>query len=248
MIIDTHCHLSSNDYEDLDKVINNMSGIMIASGCEDKSNTEVLNLVNKYENVYGTLGFHPEEIQNITNDSFCIIKNNLKNKKIVAIGEIGLDYYWTKDNIEEQKMLFEYQLKLAEEYNKPVIVHSREAIQDTYDILKKHKVTGTIHSYSGSLEMAREFVKLGFKIGIGGVVTFKNAKKIQEIVKEINLEDILLETDSPYLTPEPYRGKRNEPANVYYVALKVAELKNINVDEVLQVTTRSAIEKFDLEK
>lgn len=247
MIIDTHCHLSYDDYEDLDKVIKDMNGIMIASGCDDKTNLEVLELVKKYDNVYGTLGFHPEEIDNITDDSFKIIENNLNNPKIVAIGEIGLDYYWVRDNIEKQKELFEYQLRLAEKYNKPVVVHSRDAIQDTYDILKNYNITGTIHSFSGSLEMAREFIKLGYSIGIGGVVTFKNAKKLQEIVKELDLKDILLETDSPYLTPEPYRGKRNSPSNVYYVALKVAELKGVDINTVMDVTNDNAIKKFDLQ-
>lgn len=246
MLIDTHCHLSYEDYDNLDEIIKEMNGIMIASGCDDKTNKEVLELVEKYENVYGTLGIHPEEIDNITNNSFKYIENNLSNPKIVGIGEIGLDYYWTKDNIDKQKEVFEYQVKLAEKYNKPVVVHSREAIQDTYDILKKYKVIGSIHCFSSSLEMAKEFIKLGYKIGIGGTSTFKNSKKIQEIVKELNIENILLETDSPYLSPEPFRGKKNKPSNVYYVALKVSELKNISVDEVLDKTSKTAIKIFDL--
>ena len=246
MLIDTHCHLSYEDYDNLDEIIKEMNGIMIASGCDDKTNKEVLELVEKYENVYGTLGIHPEEIDNITNNSFKYIENNLSNPKIVGIGEIGLDYYWTKDNIDKQKEVFEYQVKLAEKYNKPVVVHSREAIQDTYDILKKYKVIGSIHCFSSSLEMAKEFIKLGYKIGIGGTSTFKNSKKIQEIVKELNIENILLETDSPYLSPEPFRGKKNKPSNVYYVALKVSELKNISVDEVLDKTSETAIKIFDL--
>ena len=246
MIIDTHCHLSKNDYEDLDSVIKDMKGIMITSGCNDDSNLEVLELVKKYDNVYGTLGIHPEELDKITEDSFKIIEDNLSNPKIVGIGEIGLDYYWTKDNIERQKEIFEYQLKLAEKYKMPVVVHSRDAIQDTYDILKKYNVTGTIHSFSSSLEMAREFIKLGYKIGVGGVVTFKNGRKIQEVVENIDLNDILLETDSPYLTPKPYRGKRNQPSNVYYVALKISEIKDINIEDVIDITSRNAINKFDL--
>lgn len=246
MLIDTHCHLSNDDYDNLEEVIKSMDGIMIASGCDDKTNKEVLELVNKYDNVYGTLGIHPEDVDKITDDSFKFIENNLSNPKIVGIGEIGLDYYWTKENIDKQKEVFEYQVKLAEKYNIPIVVHSRDAIQDTYDILKKYKVTGSIHCFSSSLEMAREFIKLGYKIGVGGTVTFKNSKKIQDIVKEISLEDIFLETDSPYLSPEPFRGKKNNPANVYYVALKVAELKGIDVGEVIKITGNNAIEKFDL--
>lgn len=246
MLIDTHCHLSESDYENLDKVITSMDGIMIASGCNDKTNKEVLELIKKYNNVYGTLGIHPEEIDNISKDSFKLIEDNLTNPKIVAVGEIGLDYYWVKDNKEKQMELFERQLALAKKYNKPVVIHSREAIQDTYDTLKKYKVTGTIHCFSSSLEMAKNFVKLGYKIGVGGTLTFKNSKKLQEIIKEISLKDILLETDSPYLSPEPYRGQRNEPKNVYYVAKKIAELKDIHIDTVMSITSNNAIKEFDL--
>lgn len=246
MLIDTHCHLSYEDYDNLDFVIKNMNGIMIASGCDDKTNKEVLELVKKYDNVYGTLGIHPEEIDKMNEFSFKFIEENILNPKIVGIGEIGLDYYWIKDNKEKQKEIFEYQLKLAEKYNKPVIVHSRDAIQDTYDILKKYKLRGSIHCFSSSLEMAKEFIKLGFNIGVGGTVTFKNSKKLQEIIKEIDLKNILLETDSPYLSPEPKRGKRNQPSNVYYVALKISELKNIDIQVVLDITNKNAMQEFDL--
>ena len=177
---------------------------------------------------------------------FKIVEDNLNNPKIVAIGEIGLDYYWINDNKDKQKEIFEYQLKLANKYNKPVVVHSREAIQDTYDILRKYNLRGSIHCFSSSLEMAKEFIKLGYKIGIGGTLTFKNSKKLQEIVKEIDLNHVLIETDSPYLSPEPFRGKKNKPINVYYVASKIAELKNIDINEVLFITNRNAIEIFDL--
>ena len=246
MLIDTHCHLSKEDYENVEEIIKNMDGIMIASGCSDKTNKEILDLVEKYPNVYGTLGIHPEEINNITNDSFKIIEQSLNNPKIVAIGEIGLDYYWVKDNKEKQKKIFKKQLDLATKYNKPVIIHSRDSIQDTYDILKEYKLKGTLHCFNSSLEMAKEFIKLGYKIGIGGVVTFKNAQKLQEIVKQLDLKDILIETDSPYLTPEPYRGKKNEPSYVYYVADRIAKLKNIDIEEVIKITGENAIREFDL--
>ena len=244
MLIDTHCHLSYDDYENLDEIINEMDGYMIVSGCDDKTNKEVLELTKKYNKVYGTLGIHPEEVDSITPNSFKSIEDNLKNSKIVGIGEIGLDYYWRQDNKKKQKEVFEYQVKLAEKYNIPIVVHSRESIQDTYDILKKYKVTGSIHCFSSSLDMAKKFIKLGYKIGIGGTVTFKNSNKIQNIVKELDLEDIFLETDSPYLTPEPYRGQKNKPSNVYYVACKVAELKNIDIEDVLKITNDNAITKF----
>lgn len=244
MLIDTHCHLSYDDYKNLDEIINDMNGYMLASGCDDKTNKEVLELTKKYDKVYGTLGIHPEEVDSITQNSFKFIEDNLNNPKIVGIGEIGLDYYWRQDNKEKQKEVFEYQVKLAEKYNIPIVVHSREAIQDTYDILKKYNVTGSIHCFSSSLDMAKKFIKLGYKIGVGGTVTFKNSKKIQDIVKELDLKDIFLETDSPYLTPEPFRGQKNKPSNVYYVACKVAELKNIGVEEVLEIANNNAIKEF----
>ncbi len=246
MLIDTHCHLMSEYYESLDEIVKNMDGLMIVSGVDDKSNLEVLDLISKYDNVYGTLGLHPENIDSLTKNSFDIIEQNLNNPKIVGIGEIGLDYYWVKDNKEDQKALLIKQLDLAKKYSKPIVVHSREAIKDTYDILKNYKLKGTIHCFNSSLEMAREFIKLGYKIGIGGVVTFKNAKKLCEIVENIDIKDILIETDSPYLTPEPFRGQRNEPKNVYFVALKIAELKRMTLEEVIEETYKNAINEFDL--
>jgi len=246
MLIDTHCHLSYDDYENLDEIIKNMDGIMIASGCNDKTNKEVLELVKKYPNVYGTLGVHPEEIDNLTSDSFKIIEENINNSKIVAIGEIGLDYYWVNDNKEKQKELFKKQLDLAKKYNKSVVIHSRDSIQDTYNILKQYKLKGAIHCFSSSLEMAREFIKLGYKIGIGGVITFKNSSKLQEIVKKTNLKDILVETDSPYLSPEPFRGKKNDPSKTIYIAKKISEIKNVKLEQVLCQTANNAISLFDL--
>lgn len=246
MLIDTHSHLSCDDYNNLDEIINEFDGIMIASGYDLKSNKEVIELVNKYDNVYGTLGIHPEEIENFKESDLKFIEDNLNNKKIVGIGEIGLDYYWVKDNKEQQKKLFIKQLDIAKKYNKAIIVHSREAIQDTYDILKKYNLKGSIHCFNSSLEMAREFIKIGYKIGVGGVLTFKNSKKLQEIVKDIDLNHILLETDSPYLTPEPYRGQKNKPSNVYYVALKLAELKNLSIEDIINQTGKNALKEFSI--
>ena len=246
MLIDTHCHLCNNDYEDLDKVIKNMNGIMIANGCDDKTNKEVLKLTKKYPNVYGCLGIHPSEINSITDDSFKIIEENINNTKIVGIGEIGLDYYWVKDNKDKQKEIFKKQLDIAKKYNKPIVVHSRESIQDVYEILKEYKLKGTIHCFSSSLEMAKNFIKLGYKIGVGGVITFKNSKKLEEVVNGIDVTNILIETDSPYLSPEPFRGRTNEPSNVLYVAKKIAELKNQTLEEIITITGNNAINEFDL--
>lgn len=246
MLIDTHCHLSYKDYENLDEIITKMDGIMLTSGCDLKTNKEVIELVNKYSNVYGTLGIHPEEIENFKESDLKYIEDNINNKKIVGIGEIGLDYYWVKNNKKEQQDLFIKQLDIAKKYNKAIVVHSRDAIQDTYDILKKYNLKGSIHCFNSNIEMAIKFIKLGYKIGVGGVVTFKNSKKLQEVVKNIELKDILLETDSPYLTPEPYRGKKNNPSNVYYVALKISNLKNVSIDEVLNITNKNAINEFNI--
>lgn len=248
MMIDTHCHLSVEDYDNLDEIIKRMdNNIIIVSGCDDKTNQEVLTLCGMYKNVYGTLGIHPEQVNNAKIESLNYIEKNLKNPKIVGIGEIGLDYYWTKDNKDLQITWFKKQLSLAQKYNKCVVIHSREAIQDTYDILKQSNLSKiNIHCYSSSLEMAQEFIKIGAKLGIGGILTFKNSEKLKNVVKNIDLNYLLLETDSPYLSPEPKRGHKNEPINISYVAQKIAEIKGVSVDEVLKKTTQNALEQFDL--
>ena len=249
MFIDTHCHLSKDDYENLEEVINEMKdNIMIVSGCNDKTNKEVIELVNKYPNIYGTIGIHPEELENISEDSYNFIINNINNPKIVGIGEIGLDYYYGNNDKELQKQVFQRQIDIAKEYNKPIVIHSREAIKDTVDILKFNNLTINVvmHCYSSSLEVAKELVKMNVKLGIGGVLTFKNSSKLKEIVENIDLKYLLLETDSPYLSPEPFRGKQNRPYNCYFVAQKIAKIKDIPLDDVLRITTNSAIEQFDL--
>ena len=247
MLIDTHCHLEKKEYEDLDSIINNMDGYMIASGYNDETNLEVIDLVNKYDNVYGVIGIHPEEVDNITDNSFKIIEDNINNPKIVGIGEIGLDYYYVKDNKDKQIELFKKQIKLAEKYNKPIVVHSRGAAQDTYNILKDIKVKCDIHCFSYSYELAKEFVKLGFRLGIGGVLTFKNSKNLKVVVEKLDLDNFLLETDSPYLTPEPYRGSKNNPSNVLLVAKKIAEIRNLDYNDVIDKLNRNAKNQFDLD-
>ena len=213
--------------------------------CADNNKTahEVVDSYIKYEGfLLPAVGIHPEYTDNYDlNDLEELIKNN----KVYAIGEIGLDYHYNNENKDEQKELFNKQLDLAEKYNLPVIVHIREAMQETFDILKKRKLKGVIHCYSGSIEMAREFIKLGYKLGIGGVLTFKNSR-LSEVIEKLDIKDILLETDSPYLSPEPFRGRKNNPSNVYYVAKKIAEIKNIKVDEVIEKTTSNCKELFDI--
>ena len=239
-MIDMHCHIDCID--NIEDIINNFDGIIITSGYDDKSNLKVIDLVNKYPNVYGTLGIHPEEVDNDYN--LDIVINNLDNPKIVGIGEIGLDYHYSKQNIDKQKELFIKQLEIANTYNLPIVVHCRDAIEDTYNILKNYNLKGSIHCFSSSLEMARKFIDLGYKIGVGGVITFKNGKKLREVVDGISINDILTETDSPYLSPEPFRGKENNPSNVYYVVKEIVSIKGISSEEVENITMKSAKEVF----
>lgn len=248
MYIDTHCHISKDDYENEEEVIKKLGdNYAIASGADENSNKEVIDLVNKYPNIYGTIGIHPSEIHDLSKDAFTFIEQNLNNPKIVGIGEIGLDYHYGKEDIELQKEIFKKQLDLAVKYNKPVVIHSRDAALDTFEIIKEYKdLKITYHCYSYSLEMARELVKMNIKLGIGGVLTFKNSKVLKEIVKELNLANFLLETDSPYLAPEPFRGTKNIPSNVQFVAQKIAEIKETTLEKVLKTTTDNAISQFDL--
>ena len=247
MIIDTHCHLSRNDYENLDDIINNFPGYLITAGVDDNTNLEVIELVEKYNNLFGVIGIHPTELDKLTDDSFKIIENNIKNKKIVGIGEIGLDYHYGKENVDLQKKVFIKQLDLAKKYNLPVVIHSRDSILDTYNILSQYKdLKKVMHCFSSSLEMAREFIKIGCMLGVGGTLTFKNNKKLVEVVENIDIENILLETDSPWLSPEPLRGNKNEPKNVMYVAEKIAKIKNLGNKNVLEITSQNAISQFDL--
>jgi TatD DNase family protein len=249
MIIDTHCHLYKKNYDNLDEIISKMDGIMITAGCDDESNLEVIENINKYNNVYGVLGIHPEELNKITGHSFQIIEDNINNPKILGVGEVGLDYYWDVSNRDYQKETFIKQLELAKKYNKAVVVHSRDAIEDTYDIMKNYQdVKFILHCYGSSLEMAERFIdSCNVMFGIGGVVTFKNGTKLKEVVAGLDLKYLLLETDSPYLAPEPFRGKINEPANTNLIAQKIAEIKGITKEEVIKATTVNAVNQFDLD-
>lgn len=250
MFIDTHCHLSKEYYEDIDEIINkakdNNVNTLIISGCDKKGIIEGLELIKKYPNIYMTIGFHPSEVDTTTNEDLIWLEELIKsNKKIIGVGEIGLDYYWVKDNKEQQRTLFKKQLDIATRLKLPIVIHSREATQETYDILKEYKLKGIIHCYSGSLEMAKEYIKLGYKIGIGGVVTFKNTNLV-DVVKEIDLKDITLETDSPYLAPTPYRGKQNSPEYIPIIVEKIAEIKEKTKEEVGRITTNTVKELFNI--
>lgn len=249
-MIDTHCHVYDEEMSNYKKIIeecnkNNIS--MIINAVDIKSSKDIINLSKTYNNVFSAIGLNYDTIDRVTKEDLIELEKLIKSEDIKAIGEIGLDYYWTKDNKDKQIEYFKEQLNLAKKYDLPVIVHARDSIQDVYDILKESGIKkGSMHCYSGSLEMAKEFIKLGFKIGIDGPITFKNNKKGIEIVKNIDLKDILLETDSPYLSPEPNRGKQNSPLNLIYIAKKIAEIKEIPVEEVIEVTTKTSKELFNI--
>lgn len=251
MFIDTHCHLSREDYDDIDKVIkeDKEAGVdkIVVSGCSRESIDEVMSFKDKYDMVYVTIGYHPEYADNVRENDLDFLENLLSEKKIVGIGEIGLDYHYTKDNKDKQIWLFEEQLKIAEEFNLPVVIHSRDATQDTINTLKKYNVKGIIHCFNGSLETANIYINMGFLLGIGGVVTFKNSK-LKDVVKEISIESIVLETDSPYLAPVPFRGKINSSKYLEFIANFIADIKNISVDELAEITSRNASSLFDFDR
>ena len=248
MYIDTHCHVIKSEYDNIDEVIEKLNGnIAIVSGDSEKTNKEVLEVIENYPNLYGMIGIHPNEVNNMSSNALKFIEDNLKNNKIVGIGEIGLDYHYGKESIDKQKEVFIKQLDLARKYDVPVTIHSRDAALDTFEIVKNYKdLKITYHCYSYSLEMAKLLLKQDIKFGIGGVLTFKNSKTIKEVVKFLPLTNILLETDSPYLAPVPHRGEKNIPSNVIYIAEYIAELKEISLSDVLKQTTKNAIIQFDL--
>ena len=249
MFIDTHCHISKEYFDDIpnliDKIVKSGVNKVIVNGCDMKSNLEVLELVEKYDIVYGALGFHPTELDDFSDEQLIWLEKNINNKKIVAIGEIGLDYHYDNTDKIKQKEVFEKQLQIASKYHKPVIVHSRDAINDTYNIISKYNVIGSLHCFSSSKEMAERFIKLGFYIGIGGVCTYKNAKEIKEVIKAIDLEYIILETDTPYLSPEPVRKEKNTPCNIPIIASYIASLKDVDLSIVSKVTSANASRLFD---
>ena len=250
-MIDTHCHLSKDDYDDIDLVIkeNKEAGVskMIVSACDKKSMLEIISLKDKYDFLYVTMGYHPSEALSVIDKDLQDLKKNLKLSKVVGVGEIGLDYYYSKEFIEKQKWLFEEQLKIAQELDMPVVIHSRDATLDTINILKKYFVRGIIHCFSGSLETAKIYISMGFLLGIGGVVTFKNSK-LKEVVKEVPIDSIVLETDSPYLAPVPFRGKVNSSKYLEYIAKFIADIKNISVGELAEITSKNASSLFDFNR
>lgn len=235
MLIDTHTHLNDEQlYIELDKHINlaldRQVGKMIVIGWDKQSSILALNLAHRYPFIYACVGVHPSNIKDEDENLDWLIEL-AKDPKVVGIGEIGLDYYWDKDNKEDQREWFKRQIEIAKMIGKPIAVHTRDAIGETYDILKEARYyKGVIHCFSGSLEMAKKFIDLGFYLGIGGVITFKNSN-LPSVVSEIGIDRIISETDAPYLSPVPYRGKMNEPKNIYEIVLKISEVCGISFKE-----------------
>ncbi len=253
MIFDTHAHYDDEQFDtDREALLGSMAaggvGTIVNASASVESWDKVLGLTEKYTFIYGMIGVHPDEAGSLDEEKFRRMEELLGREKIVAVGEIGLDYYWDKEEHDTQKYWFIRQLELAAKKHMPVSVHSREAASDTMEIMKKYGagMQAVIHCYSYSPEMAREYVKMGYYIGVGGVVTFKNARKLKEVVQEIPLERIVLETDCPYLAPEPFRGKRNSSLNLTYVAQAVAALKGTTPEEVICRTEENARKLYNL--
>ena len=247
-IIDTHAHYVSEQYENLHNEIFSQFeafGVkaVINCGCNIENSKKTIELAKKYDCCYAAVGFHPEDITDEGID-LVALEELLKAEKVLAIGEIGLDYYWNKENKAVQINAFIAQIELAKKYDLPVIVHDRDAHADTLKILKRYKPKGVVHCFSGSVEMAREIIKLGMYIGIGGVVTFKNGRKLSEVVADTPMDKILLETDGPYLAPEPFRGRLNNSFLIPFIAEKISEIKKFPLNEIYRITKENAISLF----
>lgn len=252
-MIDSHAHLDEERFdEDRDEFIKSLKENAISYVINPSSDMEtsrrVVELSNKYENIFAAVGIHPHDAEGFKEEDLVELRELSKDERVVAIGEIGLDYYYDNSPREIQKEVFRKQLQLAYELDLPVIIHTRDAMGDTYDILKEFegRVRGVMHCYTGSIEMAEKFIKMGFYISIAGPVTFKNAVNVREMAKQIPLERLLIETDSPYLAPVPNRGKRNDPTNVRYVADMLANLKEIQIDKIIEHSRENTVELFSL--
>ena len=247
-IFDTHAHYNDEAFDkDRDELLRSLNakgiGTVVNVGASIQSTKETLQLTRQYHFVYGAAGVHPNETGELNDNLMEWMRDITRENKIVAVGEIGLDYHWEEPEPEIQKYWFVRQLTLAREERLPVIIHSRDAARDTLDIIKAERAEetgGVLHCFSYGVDLAREYLQMGFYLGIGGVVTFHNARKLKEVVKYAPLDQLVLETDCPYLSPEPYRGRRNSSLNLIYVAEQIGQIKNIPADEVILVTSRNA--------
>lgn len=250
-IFDTHAHYDDSRFdEDRDELLCSLKekGVshIINCGCDLKSSLTTLALSEKHDFIYAAVGVHAHEAEEATESDLAQIEKLYENSKVVAVGEIGLDYHYDFSPRERQLEVFERQLILANKLELPVIVHDRESHEDTMNLLKKYKPKGVVHCFSGSAEMAKEIVKLGMYIGIGGAVTFKNAKKPVEVVEYLPIDRLLLETDAPYMTPVPYRGQRCDSAHIAYTAEKIAEIKDLDVQELIDTCNENAKRLFNI--
>ncbi|MDQ0233364.1 TatD family hydrolase [Metabacillus malikii] len=254
MLFDTHAHLNAIQYdEDVAEVIErarqeNVSHIVVV-GFDRETITRAMELIEQYEMIYAAIGWHPVDAIDMTDADLDWIKELSSHPKVVAIGEMGLDYHWDKSPKDVQKEVFRKQIQLAKEVNLPIIIHNRDATEDVVQILREEQasvVGGVMHCFTGSLEIAKQCMEMNFYISFGGPVTFKNAKKPKEVVKDIPMDSLLIETDCPYLTPHPFRGKRNEPSYVKYVAEQIAEIKGITFEEVALKTSDNAMKFFGI--
>lgn len=256
LLFDTHVHLNAEQYdEDVKEVIERAqeAGVknMVVVGFDRPTIEKAIALVEEYDFLYASVGWHPVDAIDMTDEDLVWIEELAGHPKVVALGEMGLDYHWDKSPKGVQKEVFRKQIQLARKVKLPIIIHNREATQDIVEILKEEKaeeVGGIMHCFSGSVETARECVDMNFYISLGGPVTFKNAKKPKEVAEAVPLDKLLIETDCPYLAPHPYRGKRNEPAYVKLVAEQIAELKGVSYEEIAQATTENAFELFRIQR
>lgn len=251
-LIDSHAHLTSDDFnEDRSFLIKDLSNFavnyVIMPACDLKDSQDVLNLSKKYENLFAQIGFHPQNIDSFKDGDIEKLENLAKNPKVLAIGEIGLDYYWQDDNKAEQKEIFIKQLDLARKLKLPVVIHSRDSIDDCLEILKDYPdLKVQIHCFAYSYIHLMECMKRGYYISIGGVVTYKNAENEKNAAINVDLDKLMLETDSPYLSPEPYRGMRNDPRKIVEVAREIANLRGIKLSKLAKRTSKNAMEFFNI--
>lgn len=254
MIFETHAHYDDQAFDDdRDEILSTLTehGIeAVVNICASvRSLDETAALIEKYPNVYGTVGIHPDEIGDITPEVWEKMRMLCDLKKMIAVGEIGLDYYWDKENHKTQIKWFEKQMDLAREKHLPMVIHSRDAAADTLDVVKANKageIGGIVHCFSYGKEMAREYLNMGFYLGIGGVLTFNNAKKLKEVVAYAPMDRLVLETDSPYLSPVPFRGKRNSSRNIPYIVQAISDIKGISSENVVEITNRNAKNAYKL--
>lgn len=251
MYFDTHCHLNSEQlYENRDEFIkhalDNQVEMMVVVGYDLESSKKAVEIAKEHSFIYAAVGIGPNDCLNTTTQDLQIIDEYLNEPKVVALGEIGLDYYWDDVPSDKQKEIFQQQVDLAKKHQKPIIIHCRDAYEDTYEVLKRNGHPGIMHCYSGSVEMAKRFIDLGFYISLAGPVTFKNARVPKDVAEKIGLEHLLIETDCPYLTPHPHRGSLNEPANVVHIAQEIAKLKNMEIESVASQTTFNAKKVFGI--